>query len=422
MQFGDSMTDEGRTNWRSIAAGAIGNMLEWYDFAIYGYFAAQIGRTFFSTEDHVSQILAAFGIFAVGYLMRPLGGGLVGYIGDRLGRPAALTFSITAMAVPTFLVGVLPGYQTLGLVAPIILTGLRMLQGLSVGGECTTSVVFLYEHAPPGRRGLCAAIAFCGANAGILLGSATGALIAALMPPEALDRWGWRIPFVLGLGVGVIGYFLRRHLSAPEPAAKDTPSPLAAVVRSHRPLLLWLAGVSVFGAVNFYLMFVYVVSWLQFADNIAPAHALGINTFCMAAMMPVVLTAGWLSDTIGGRPLMTAALVLGLGGAYPLLWLMHHPSTTMVVLGQMGFVAINGLFFGALAGAMVEAAPADVRCSATALGYNITFGVAGGLSPLVATWLVHRTSDDLSPAYMIVAAAVVSLLAMLLYRGRSSPA
>lgn len=416
------MTPSARTDWRSIAAGAIGNVLEWYDFAIYGYFAAQIGRTFFSTQDHVSQILAAFGIFAVGYLMRPLGGALIGYIGDRFGRPVALTVSITAMVVPTVLVGVLPGYDMLGLAAPVILTGLRMLQGLSVGGECPTSVVFLYEHAPSGRRGLCAAIAFCSSNAGILLGSATGGLVAALMTPDELDRWGWRIPFMLGLPLGVIGYFLRHHLSEPVAAAAAARSPLVEVVRDHRPLLLWLAGVSVFGAVGFYLMFVYVVSWLQLADKIAPAHALGINTFCMVGMIPIIVATGWLSDKIGRRPLLTAVFVLGLIGAYPLLWLMHHQSLAMIVAGQLGFVAIVGLFFGALGGAMVEAVPPQVRCSATALGYNISFGVAGGLSPLAATWLVYRTGDDLSPAYMIMAAAFVSLLAMLLYRGRTSAA
>src|SRR6476661_6117019 len=173
-------------------------MLEWYDFAIYGYFAIQIGRAFFPSEDHVSQVLSAFGIFAVGYLMRPVGGIVVGHIGDKFGRTAALTFSVVAMAVPTFLVGILPGYHTLGVAAPIILTALRMIQGLSVGGECPTSVVFLVEHAPPGRRGLCASVAFCGGVSGILLGSASGWLIASLMSAEAMQRWGWRIPFVFG--------------------------------------------------------------------------------------------------------------------------------------------------------------------------------------------------------------------------------
>jgi MFS transporter, MHS family, proline/betaine transporter len=162
---------DSRSRLRLIAAGAIGNMLEWYDFAIYGYFAVSIGRTFFPSGDPVAQVLAAFGVFAVGYLMRPLGGLLTGVIGDRYGRGTALIFSVTTMAVPTFLVGVLPGYETLGLAAPVLLTLLRMIQGLSVGGECTTSFTFMIEHAPTHRRGLTAAVACCGSTVGMLLGS-----------------------------------------------------------------------------------------------------------------------------------------------------------------------------------------------------------------------------------------------------------
>ena len=189
-------------NTRIIAAGAIGNVLEWYDFAVYGYFAAAIGRAFFPSEDKVAQELAAFGIFAVGFLMRPVGGALIGYIGDRLGRRAALTFSVAAMAIPTFLVGVLPGHDTLGLAAPILLTLLRMIQGLSVGGEYTTSIVFMIEHAKPGSRGMVGAVGCCGAAIGILAGSATGAVLASVMSEAALESWGWRIPFVLDWSSG----------------------------------------------------------------------------------------------------------------------------------------------------------------------------------------------------------------------------
>src|SRR6476659_1653616 len=153
-----------------IAAGMIGNVLEWYDFAIYGYFAAAIGRQFFPHEDPVAQLLSAFGVFALGYLMRPVGGALVGHIGDRFGRRAALTFSVVGMAIPTFLIGLLPGYAAIGVAAPVGLTFLRMVQGLSVGGEYASSMVFLVERAPQGRRGLIGALAPCGASGGILLG------------------------------------------------------------------------------------------------------------------------------------------------------------------------------------------------------------------------------------------------------------
>jgi MHS family proline/betaine transporter-like MFS transporter len=321
---------------RAVAAGAIGNVLEWYDFAVYGYFAAAIGRAFFPNEDAVAQVLAAFGIFAVGFLMRPIGGAVIGVIGDRLGRRAALTFSVAAMAIPTFLVGVLPDYQTLGIAAPILLTLLRMVQGLSVGGEYTTSIIFIIEQSPPNRRGLVGALGCCGAIGGILLGSATGALLATAMSEQALEDWGWRLPFLLGLVVGLAGVVLRRHVQE-SPRKATAKSPLLDTIRNYGPLLGKLAALSVFNSVGFYLMFVYIVSWLQFADNIPPATALAINSTSMVVMLPVMVLMGWLSDRYGRRKLMLGATALGFAGALPFFWLMHQGHPTVVLLGQLGF-------------------------------------------------------------------------------------
>jgi MHS family proline/betaine transporter-like MFS transporter len=399
-----------------IAAGAIGNVLEWYDFAVYGYFAAAIGRTFFPSEDKVAQVLAAFGIFAVGFLMRPVGGALIGYIGDRLGRRAALTFSVAAMAVPTFLVGVLPGYQTLGIAAPILLTLLRMIQGLSVGGEYTTSIVFMVEHAKPGSRGMIGAMGCCGAVGGILAGSATGAALASVMSDAALESWGWRIPFMLGLVVGLAGFFLRRGIHEETKVKEAATASFFATVRDHRPLLLRLAALSVFNSVGFYLMFVYIVSWLQVADGIEPARALGINTISMALLLPLLLATAWLSDRIGRRPVLMGATAFAFVAAWPLFWLMHSSDAAVVLLGQLGFVLSVGAFVGCQPALMVETVPAEVRCTVIALGYNVTLGVVGGLSPLVATWLVERTGNNYSPAFMIMAAAAVSFLAALSFR------
>lgn len=400
---------------RTVAAGTIGNFLEWYDFAIYGYFAAQIGATFFPREDPVAQVLAAFGIFAVGYLMRPLGGIAIGIIGDRYGRRRALALSVAAMAVPTFLVGALPGHETLGLAAPVLLTALRMIQGLSVGGEGTTSMVFLVEHAPPGRRGAIGALASISASGGILLGSATGAAFAAAMSPEALAAWGWRIPFLIGLLVGIAGWWLRRGIvETPRGAVEH--APLAATLRLHGPLVIRLAGLVVYNAVGFYLMFLYLVSWLQTVDGLAPAQALGMNTASMLVLLPVLLGMGWLSDRIGRKRLLMAATTLGFAGALPLFWLMHHPDPVLVLLGQMGFVLTLGTCLGIMPAIMVEATPRPVRCTAIALGYNVTFGILGGLTPLAAAWLIDRTAMDLSPAYMIMAAAAISFVSLLFYR------
>ena len=220
------------TKYKTVGAGMIGNVLEWYDFAIYGYFAAAIGRQFFPHQDPVAQLLSAFGVFAVGYLMRPIGGALIGHIGDRFGRRAALIFSVVAMAIPTFLIGLLPGYATIGLAAPIALTLLRMVQGLSVGGEYTSSMVFLVEHAPEGRRGLVGALTSCGTHVGILLGSAVGAGFAATMSEAALEAWGWRIPFLLGLVVAIAGYVLRRHVQETLPAERSQRAPIVETLRA----------------------------------------------------------------------------------------------------------------------------------------------------------------------------------------------
>ena len=412
--------------YKTVAAGMIGNLLEWYDFAIYGYFAAAIGRHFFPHQDPVAQLLSAFGVFAVGYLMRPVGGALIGHIGDRFGRRAALTFSVVAMAIPTFLIGLLPGYATIGLAAPVALTLLRMVQGLSVGGEYTSSMVFLVEHAPERRRGLMGALASCGATAGILLGSAVGAGFAATMSSAALEAWGWRIPFLLGLVVGIAGYLLRRHVQETLPTERRQRAPIVETLRDHWWVVLGIAGLSAFFAAGFYVTFVYLVSWLQTADGIAPARALEINSFSMAVVLPITIAAGWLSDRTGRKPFLLLATILGFVAALPLWWMMHHPSAELAQLGQLGLVLIVGLFVGALPAAMVECAPPSVRCTAVALGYNVTLGVIGGLTPLVAAWLVERTGDELAPAFLIMATAVISFLVILrmpeTYRARFASA
>jgi MHS family proline/betaine transporter-like MFS transporter len=401
---------------RLLAAGAVGNVLEWYDFAVYGYFASSIGQAFFPHQDKVAQVLSAFGIFAVGFLMRPIGGALFGHVGDRIGRRAALNVSIAAMAIPTFLIGVLPGYEKLGLAAPLLLTLLRMLQGLSVGGEYTTSIVFLVERARPERRGLVGAVADVGAVIGILAGSATGAVLETVMTDATVQAWGWRIPFWIGLGVGVVGLALRRGLPGEAATAKPERSPLIATFRNHGVLLAQLAGVSAFAAVAFYLMFVYIVSWLQLVDGVAPARALDINTISMMLIIPVELGVGWLGDRIGRLRIMLVITVLGVVTAWPLFWLLHRPESWLILLGQLGFVLTVAGFYGCLPAFMVEVVPHEVRCTATALGYNVSLGVIGGLSPLAATWLIERTDNDYSPAFMIMASAAISFVALLSLR------
>ena len=406
------------TSLRNIASGAIGNTLEWYDFAIYGYFATSIGRLFFPKEDPVAQVLAAFGIFAIGYVMRPLGGVIIGYIGDRVSRRAALNVSIVAMASLTFVIGVLPGYETIGVAAPILLTACRMLQGLSMGGEYTTSLAFMVENAPRNRRGLNGALGCCGAVLGILLGSATGALLAAFMSAEDLQEWGWRIPFLFGLVIGLAGIVLRRHVDYGAKPTEDhgntlLGNPLLETLKTQRKVVLQIMALTAAHSIPFYLLFVYIVSWLELVDGMPPEKSLFINTVSMIAMIPTQLVAAAISDRIGRKPVLIAASIAAIVFSVPLFHGMYQQSTIEIQLSQLCFALIAGTYFGVMPAFMVELPPMPVRSTAIALGYNLTAGIFGGFTPFAAAWLIHRTRNDISPAYMIMAAAAISLVAVL---------
>ncbi len=399
---------------KAIAVGAIGNILEWYDFAIYGYFATSIGRVFFPKADPVAQVLMAFGIFAIGFLMRPIGGIVIGYVGDRVSRQTALTVSIVAMAIPTFLVGIMPGYDTIGIAAPILLTLCRIIQGLSVGGEYPTSLVYMIEKAPANKRGFVGAMGSSSAYIGMLLGSGVGAALGAVLSPEHLDAWGWRIPFLFGLVIGLAGYLLRRGSPEhPGHVRAVLTNPVVEAFKNHRLLLVKLSGVSAFLAVSFYLIFVYIVSWLELVDKIPPSKSLEINTLSMIVLVPLTLLAGALSDRIGRKPVLIIGALAGLIFSIPLMYGMYHQSTLVIQLSQLGFALVVGLFNGAMPALIVESAPAYIRTTVVALGYNLTMGILGGLTPLVASWLIHRTENEMVPAYMIVAVAAISLIAVL---------
>jgi MHS family proline/betaine transporter-like MFS transporter len=409
-----------QSTWRRIViAGIVGNVMEWYDFAVYGYFAPTLGRHFFPSEDAVASLIAAFGVFAAGFLMRPVGGLVFGHIGDRIGRQTALTASVLAMAVPTFLIGVLPDHAQIGVAAAAMLVVLRLVQGLSVGGEYTTSVVFLVEGATPGRRGLMGSWGGFGGVAGTLLGSAIGALISSVLPAGALDAWGWRVPFVLGLGVGLTGLFVRRRLPpmSARPGLEQPPgSPIGEALRTQWRAMLRVAGGNMLNAVGFYLVFVYVVTYLRQIVDVRAAEALDINTLNMVILLLVMPAAGALSDRLGRKPLLLGSALGTLVLAWPLFWLMHHPIFGMILIGQMGFAVLVGLFNGVIPATMVEAFPAGVRCSALAVGYNVCLGVIGGTTPMAVAYLIARSHDDLSPAFYLMVAAAISLGVVLGWR------
>ncbi len=395
-------------------AGVAGNILEWYDFSVYGFFAGAIGRNFFPSKNPTTSLIEAFGVFGAGFLMRPVGALLFGYLGDKRGREPALMLSVMAMAVPTFLIGVLPGYQQIGVAASIIMVVLRLVQGLSVGGEYTTSVVFLVERCRQDQRGLMGAYGSFGAYAGVMLGSAVGVLVTTLLPREDVHAWGWRIPFLFGITIGIAGYFIRRELTQSAPAHQIEPPPLRRILHSQWRRILQVAGFKVLDAVGFYLVFVYATTYLVHVIGVPKQRALGINTISMGAALVLIPAFGMLSDRIGRKPLLLGAAIGTAILAWPLFRMMQNQDVFAAMLaGQLGFAFLIAMFAGAGAAASAEAFERQVRCSGVAVSHNLCMALLGGTAPLAATYLIEHTQNDMSPPLYLIGAAVVSALFVL---------
>jgi MHS family proline/betaine transporter-like MFS transporter len=274
----------------------------------------------------------------------------------------------------------------------------------------------LVEAAPPKRRCFYGSWSVCGAISGMLLGSAVAAALHALLSETALQAWGWRLPFLFGAVIALCGVLFRRHMSEPPAFAAAQPltaAPIVAAFRDHWRAIVQIIGLSLVNAVGFYLLWVYATSYLTDRMHVSTADALDINTLSLVVMLPAVTLSAILSDRIGRKPLLYFVSFGTLLLAWPLWWLMHHQSFLLILLGQVGFAVLYGAGYAGLSAVMIEILPAGVRCSASAIGYNICLGLFGGTTPLVATYLVERTADDFAPAYYLMAAAVISLIATL---------
>lgn len=406
-----------RTRSRAaLLAGAVGNVLEWYDFAAYGFFAATFGRNFFPNSDHVVSLLAAFGVFAAAFFMRPLGGLLFGHIADRHGRNRALVLSSLLMAAATFLIGCLPTYATVGVFAPLALVLLRLLQGLSVGGEYSTSITYLAEGSAPARRGLVSSLAAVGGSLGTLAGSCMGMAVSTILPAAAVADWGWRLPFLFGIVLGGFIFWLRRLQLTTHEARPAAPAfPLAAALRAD-----WrgmLRGFLLSGAMlaYFYILFVYFVTFAGQVDGLAGGTIFAINTLSLLLCVLLIPLFGHLSDRIGRRRVMTLGLLGLVLFTWPLfrLFSSHHVDLK-VLAGQAGLSALLIVMAAPLPAVLAESMRGATRCSAIAVSYNLGAALGGGLSPLIAAALVDpHVRHPMAPALYLIGWAVLALLAAL---------
>ena len=410
-------------NKRSVMAGSIGNMLEWYDFAVFGFFASAISAQFFPSDDRLAGLLNTFAVFAVGYLARPLGGFLFGHLGDRIGRKRALQISIVAMAIPTTLIAVLPTHAEIGVWAAVLLAVLRLAQGFSVGGEFIGSVCYLVEVAPPGKRGLYGSFAVFSTVGGMLLGSAVATGLSLTLSPEAIADWGWRLPFLGGLVLGLVGWTLRRGLLE-TPAFQeilDKGKTLAHPARQamrQMPREIFLVGVMVILlGVGVYTLFIWMPTYLTTIVEPPVSHALVVNTLAMILMIALMPVAGRLTDRFGYKPVLAAAMIVTALTVYPLFVWIDTGGLVAMIVAMIVFAFINGFLQGPTPVAMAAQFPVELRFSGMAVGYNITVAVFGGTAPLVATWLIKETGDLASPAWYLAAVAVASLIATLSLKG-----
>jgi MHS family proline/betaine transporter-like MFS transporter len=403
-----------------IVAATIGNVLEWFDFLVYGFFAAILAETFFPAADQAVSLLLTFGAFGLSYVARPLGAAVIGTYTDRAGRKAGLTLSIALMMIGTTLMVVTPGYATIGVAAPVIITMARLLQGFSVGGEFGSAVAFLVEHAGD-RKGYSASWQWGSTGIVSVIVSLFGVTLTSLLTHQQLVEWGWRIPYVFGLLLGPVGLYIRSRMAeTPEflDATKPPTVPIGELLRRHPIPLLLALGISIISNSSYYLL-LYIPTY-----GVKTLHLPAYTGFAATLLGGVVLAvfsviAGHLSDKIGRPRIMLTMACLFAIAAYPTFWLMvAYPSlaTAMFAVGLLNLIKAG--YSGVLPSLLAEQFPVDTRAVGIAFSYGLAVTIFGGFAPFFATWLIAETGDPLSPSFYLMATALLSIIALLAIQRR----
>ena len=407
---------------RLIVAATIGNVFEWFDFVVYGFFAVTIAEVFFPASNPTVSLLVTFGAFGLAYFVRPLGAIIVGGYTDRAGRRAGLLLSMALMMLGTTLMAVTPGYATIGLAAPIIITMARLLQGFSVGGEFGSAVSFLAEHAGA-RRGFSASWQFATGGIITVLASLFGVLLTSLLTHDQLVGWGWRIPYFFGMLIGPAGLYVRAKIVETREfieAEKPETMPLKDLLRRHPLPALLALGISIISNASFYIL-AYIPTY-----GVKTLHLPASTGFTATLVGGLVLAigcplAGYWSDKMPRRPaLMVITCWLFVLTPYPAFYLMATwPSLATCILAVGWLQLVKAGYSGVLPSLMSEQFPVETRAIGVALGYSVSVSIFGGLAPLLATWLIAVTGDSLSPSYYLIFAALLSLVALMAIQWRS---
>jgi MHS family proline/betaine transporter-like MFS transporter len=410
------------TRRRVIAASFIGNFVEWFDYAVYGYLAVTIATVFFPESNPQTGLLLTFALFAISFLVRPLGGFVWGHIGDKVGRRTALSLSILIMSGATFCIALIPGYDTIGIWAPVLLLIIRVVQGFSASGEYAGASAFLVEYAPANKRGLYAAVVPASTAAGLLLGSLLAGLLTVLLTTDAMHSWGWRLPFLLAAPMGLIGRYIRtkledtpvfRELAKEDQAVK---APVSSLFRNHWRQLLQAVGAVLLNAVGFYVILSYMPTYLSSELGLGATESFLATTIALLTYIGFIFLTGMLSDRYGRKKVLISASITFIVLTVPAFALLGTGNFLVIVLVQVLLGAMLTLNDGTLPSFLAEMFPTRVRYSGFAVSFNLSNALFGGTAPFMATLLIAATANDLAPAWYLVGAAIISLIAVALSR------
>jgi MFS transporter, MHS family, proline/betaine transporter len=401
---------------RVVAAGAIGSIVEYFDFGVYGYVATILAVHFFVSEDPTAGLLATLATFAFAFVLRPVGGVLFGHFGDRYGRKNALATTVVLMAIASGMIGLLPTYVAIGVGATVLLVIARCAQGIAAGGELGGAASFVAEYSPDHRRGLLCSTTQTGALAGALLASLTVTLLNQGLGEQAMTDWGWRVPFLVAIPLGAVGLWIRARLAdtprfaALEEKDEKSSAPVLTLFKGELGALATCIGLSILLFAAYYVAYVYVNIHLQTVVGLDSNTAFWSTTLTLFVAVCAMPLFGALSDKVGRKPVFLGATVAALVLPVP-VFLLLEVGGAVSVLSHVVLGLVDSALMGVAFSAFAEMFTTRVRYTGIALGFNIGAAAAGGTAPYICTWLVDATGSHLAPAFFLMGAAVITLVA-----------
>ena len=405
---------------KSVFATGIGNAMEWFDFALYSYLAVIISKNFFSqVENDEIKLIFTFATFAIAFLLRPVGGIVFGKIGDKYGRKVVLTSTIILMAISTFIIGILPTYDQIGIWAPIILLLARIMQGFSVGGEYAGAMVYIAESSPDNKRIRLGSGLELGTLSGYIFASVLITIMFWLIPSESMQSWGWRIPFFVSIPIGLFGLYLRSHLEE-SPIfendlanhQEDEPGFLQIIKENKRDILLCVVFVAFFNITN-YMLLGYMPSYLDEIVGIKDTISTPITAVVLIIMLPFAIMFGRLGDKSGNKKIISFGLILGIVFSIISFQFLNGGNLGFLFIGLLMIGIVLSVYEGTMPGTLPTLFFTNVRYRTLSWTFNIAVSIFGGTTPLVASWLVHVTNNNLAPAFYLLAVSIIGLLVVL---------